>query len=885
MVHLLLEDYASKRNKILKDPKFLELYGKYTSGIFGGARHLTKETFIDNIAKSFDPLYNVTVNPQTGALNGDSKYLDFIMTNLYSGNITPDQAPAVHETLKAYHKKAASNAPGISKDLQSYKIFYPDDNIVDRQGEPLPGLVKAMEEFTRKYDFEEAIHPNLLKTIAAFEENDADEVYSNSMYRFFRINTIEAAKNLLGNRDPAKDPDFFTSGRSERCSGYWCLPHMSSYFPCWVAVDVYGFMDYAIVSKPGAGYVNAEIKNRFNHQDSVCKMSPASYDAILDFFLSQGESDPRIVAPFKKYKQTIGLRNAFLKFSKLEYDLLYEDYIKFMVRLPNLDVVRKLTDETFASDVMYAASLAGLPNDKMATPIVYDQRVGLGLADLRNYYAGKKIRSFAPIFKSLEQMHGISLTETDFSFNKYAAIFIPSLINKFKQAFPQDTDLLANEAQGFTKLYDFMSTTLPVIDQYKPELAKKIATQIAKLLEEDRLYFDATVSITTLLNALKHLNSLKQLAASKANSFEQFEQAVNTLESSFSYYMNMGGAFNWDDPQGTVAKNPALLDKLADYIENSTIENKQKLFDLYAQSITNSLANNDQGNPLEAYTITGLFNIAAKLNLPRETGIKKVVDSLDKSIIKKPTAAVTSSVRQIMNNDEIASYINRNKKYINKVAPHLAQLLAIIDPSSEFGVIYPKIAKIKLNQKYVIADKRRSFFNELKSLSNGILTSNRPELAFGNNDSLRNSMKDTFMVPATAENIQKMISLRGNGYSSVDFQQMLPNLAMLINAGFKPVHLFINFGNLTTVGVMSAMNRKGFALAGNTLIKGELNGKPVGINASGVIYYLDGNTLRGTESFGEFQQHQQQALFDHYKPKPKHGFFGLYERVNSLTIK
>ena len=884
MVHLLLEDYVSKRNKIIKDPKFLQLYGKYTQGIFGGAHKLSKETFIDSIAKAFDPTYNVTVNAQTNALNGDSRYLDFIFSNLYSGNITPDQSNVAHEALNAYRIQTARNNPQISKDLQSYKVFFSDETVKDREGEPLPGIIKAMEEFTRVYDFNAVVHSNLQKTLAAFQDNNIDEVYANSMYKFFRIDAADAAKIMMGNRDPDMDPDFFTSGRSERCSGYWCLPRMPHYFPCWVAVDVYGFMDYAIVPKPGSQYSGSEIKNRYNHGDSVCKMSPASYDAVLDFFQNYGAQDPRVIDSFKTSFGSINQGSALRNYGSAKPGGYYfDDYIKFLVRLPNLDVVHRLTDERFASNLTFATRLCGITTENMVDNAVYQDKVGLGLSDLHEYYPGKKVHSFAPLFKSIEHMHGTSLADTDFSFNKYVSRFIPSLIEDFKQSFPQDTDLLAENAKGYSLLSSFITKKLPTIHFYREELAKKIATQIINLLEQERLYFDATTDVKTLEAVAKNIQTLSQ-AAQLRHYFDEYAQLIETLKDSFAYYMSMGGAFNWTDEQGIIAISPAALDSFAEYIENSTIENKQKLFDTYAQSIFKKLTSGYAQN-LTSATFLKLFDIAAKMNLPRETSIKKIINILEKSIARRPSSEVTNIARQVLNDEEIKTYINQNKKYINKIAPHFAQLLAIIDPKSDFGKMYPKIAKFKLSQRYTGREQRIQYFNDLKASSNDEYIANRPEFTLGNNAPVIRTFDASYMVPASVENIQKVISLRGHGYSASDFQQMLPNLAMLINAGFKPRHLFFNFQESIPL-VQRKMRDKRFDLAGSTMIVGDFNGKTIAINQTGGIYFLDdANATKYTQSFEEFQEFQQQALFDHYKPKPKHGFYGLLERVNCFAAK
>jgi hypothetical protein len=347
----------------------------------------------------------------------------------------------------------------------------------------------------------------------------------------------------------------------------------------------------------------------------------------------------------------------------------------------------------------------------------------------------------------------------------------------------------------------------------------------------------------------------------------------------------MGGALNWNDPSGIIAHEPQTLNKITAYIQNSTPETKQKLFDLFTQSVANKLTS-ETGRHDPATTIATLFDMAVKLNLPREAGIRKIVVMLDRIITLKPTSAVVRSVHFIMLNDEISSYVNRNRQFINKVAPHFTQLLAVTKPSSEFGKLYPKIAKIKLHQKYVAADKRRAFLDELNEQSDHELFANRPELAFGNIDTVKNSFGHSFMVPASLENIQKMISLRGGGYLTTDFQQMLSNFAMLINAGFKPQRLFINFNARNNIANLAQETRiRGFNLSGKTLIKGELNGMPVGITGTGMMYCLVDNDLKMTDSFAQMQQYQQQALFDNYKQKPKHGIYSLYERVAATLNK
>ena len=62
----------------------------------------------------------------------------------------------------------------------------------------------------------------LRKTLDAFQDNNIDEVYANSMYKFFRIDAADAARIMMGNRDPDMDPDFFTSTSDSNCAGAWC---------------------------------------------------------------------------------------------------------------------------------------------------------------------------------------------------------------------------------------------------------------------------------------------------------------------------------------------------------------------------------------------------------------------------------------------------------------------------------------------------------------------------------------------------------------------------------------------------------------------------------------------------------------------------------------
>jgi hypothetical protein len=130
MDHLLLEDYKTKRTKILNTPQFQDFWIEYTSQIFGGEA-FTKEEFINTIAKKFDPTaksISIINEPQANGttkeiISGDSKYLDFIFDNLFSSNISLGDAKEVYDTLEAYRVQTARNNPTISKEFHSYKVF------------------------------------------------------------------------------------------------------------------------------------------------------------------------------------------------------------------------------------------------------------------------------------------------------------------------------------------------------------------------------------------------------------------------------------------------------------------------------------------------------------------------------------------------------------------------------------------------------------------------------------------------------------------------------------------------------------------------------------------------------------------------------------------
>jgi cation transport regulator ChaB len=218
-MELLLEDFASKTNKILKDPRFAALHVKAM------ARSATPQTlpeFLLSTILAFDPTYKLepglTVDQifdPTRKTNADPAYIDYVLGQIYSGNIPLTDHALVRHVLASYRKRVNKKDPNFSPAIDSYKD------------------IKTLIDDVSKIEQEKAVadSENLIEARKILNDNHAHLVLKNNNYEFYRVDTNEDGIQIF--KGPQEDIT-----RGKHCAGFWCIKekHRANYYPLWTAV-------------------------------------------------------------------------------------------------------------------------------------------------------------------------------------------------------------------------------------------------------------------------------------------------------------------------------------------------------------------------------------------------------------------------------------------------------------------------------------------------------------------------------------------------------------------------------------------------------------------------------------------------------------------------
>jgi len=896
MDHLLLEDYKTKRIKILNTSQFRDFWDENTSQIFGGEA-FTREEFINTIAKKFDPTaksISIINEPQADGttkeiISGDSKYLDFIFDNLFSGNISLGDAKEVYDTLEAYRAQTARNNPTISKEFHSYKVFNEDPNVKDRQGNVLPGLFKVMKAFTMPYDFYNNKIPNLVETETFMRDNDFKMVYETTEHKFYLIENLARSKIALGG---LKDPDFKTSQKPNRCSGYWCLPNIGdSYFPAWLAMDVYGFFDYAIVPKSGE-WALGEIKNRTNSPTSCLSMEEKDYDSIYDFIANYNGEFSNI------------LRDRFKSFRSLQISIFVPtadnkkipsisgDYHQFLLRSKNLNIFNNLAQTDFTSAFQVIMRASGVNSlGRMLDRGDYERVISTASdAVISAFKKFPRNLSNFPLIKALAVPREDLLTG-ELSYASYAASYIPQLLASFKQSFTQDTDLLANDGFGFKELIKFIYNSLPIIKDVNTTVGDKIDKQIASLIEQDRLYFESKIELATL-SYIATLATMK-LESTKATS----SAAYKALMESFTTYLNLGGLLNWTDEANEAIFDTPAHENLIELASGASDDTKKKFFNTLFSGNVNNMRRLPQS--YRVTTIVDLYKSAKKLNISFEDSVGNAFKMLNNIFGVSNKASVTTAVESInylINYNDITDDITKHYKYIIKKTPFVAQILASFLPKSVFNKQYPNIAKFSAIRRAVVAAKRLQAAKSLiRQSPNGSIKRDEDDARLLPDPYSEAILSDlyTLKVPATSENLQSCYDMLNRSYNVSKFYNFTGSITLLMsNENFIPQHLYIYLrgayrdttsdARLETIMRLAGTTRKEFDEIKMVVI-GTIGDNKIAVDENGIIIFTKpGNELYSSaDSYGEYEQQLRGQMFEKYthKKPAKNTFAFLIEKI------
>ena len=906
MAHLLLEDYASKQNKILKDPKFQTLFNNYTYGMMGGRGGLTPEKFLYELVTNFDPTSTVKIenNPDDPAkpkIVGDANYIDFILQNLYSGNISLSDYEDIKPVLNAYRIQVIRKNPNISKDLQSYKVFYRDENVKGRDGQVLPGLVESLQAHVPRFDFANNRHSNLSKTERVMRENNIPLVFETSEHKFYLIQNIDVAKKVIATRSKFKVGNIDTWHEQEMskwCSGYWCLPeHFArNYYPAWIAVDVYGFMDYAIVPKPSEHPGAGEIKNRFNHRDSIETMPNADYNSLLQFFLEYDNSIPSL--PFKQiYQRYSGSGEGF-------YSSNYRgEYTGFLARVPDVQTFNKLTDANLSNDNNVCLFFAGVNMDRsILTQEQYQRVVVEYLVNPYNTFIKSVKHKYPLIARLLRGLHETSLKDTQLSYDNYLANYIPSMIGAFKQAFTQETNLFSDNIKKFKILLDFISLNLPAIHRIQPNVAEQFNDKISNLIEQDLLYFADDQPIQNINKCLKEFNN-----AELTNSITDVNsKSYKALRDAFDVYMSMGGSTGWlvNDESYSKVNYTDLITYMAD---RESDEEKERFIRKF---VVGSLAGADYLRVFNttdfAYITVSIDHILSQIKLPGDAQYTVVFGALEKVYNKFMQSEVSQGGTTIRMNHvsactwlikslAYASEVVEHAKKIAKVAPNVSKFIAMMHPTSAFGKLYPNKYNgiIRPNVKLARA-QRIKILKELYRGADDVYGRNEIKL---NPDTEWVDIVNGVKLPATKENIQKFFSLVRYSYSNTESVLEASFLAcfnsLLTNDKFVPQTAYMSLGGETFGFALATAESRTVArsvIFKLTIVGKISNGETIAVmfntqalveNVSIARYLPNRQANEIYETYAEFKNSFAETMFDHYIKPRKPAFATLVERMHT----
>lgn len=901
MDHLLLEDYKTKRIKILNNPQFENFWIEYTSQIFRGAA-FTRQELVNTIARKFDPTaksVSIINEPQANGttkeiISGDSKYLDFIFDNLFSGNISLSDAEEVYDTLEAYRVQTARNNPNISKEIQTFKVFNEDPNVKDRQGGVLPGMFKVMKSFIVAYDFRDNRFSNLVETETFMSDNDFKMVYETTEHKFYLVENLARGKIALGN---INDPDFKLSGKNKRCSGYWCLPNLGSdsYYPVWLAMDVYGFFDYAIVPKSGEWGLG-EIKNRFNAPTSCLSMEEKDYGSIYDFIANyNGEFSSMLADRFKSFKAL--LSSIFVPAAdNKRASSITGDFHQFLLRSKNLNIFNNLAQTDYTSVFQVIMKACGVNSSgKMMKRSDYELLISIANQAIVSAFKKfpRNLSNF-PLIKSLAVSRQDLLTG-EFSYESYAASYIPQLIASFKQSFTQDTDLLANDGIGFKDLAKFIYSSLPIIKEVNTTVGDKIDKQIASLIEQDRLYFESKIE----LSALSYIATLISTVPAENHTAITSSAAYKALMESFITYLNIGGLLNWTDVMGEAIFDTASHEKLVMLASGASESTKKKFFNaLFSGNINNNMRRLPQS--FRFTTIVDLYLSAKKLNISFEDGVGNAFKMLNNVIGTSTKASVVdaiASIHQLKYYDDIISDIVKHYKYIIKNSPFVAQILASMLPKSVFNKQYPNIAKFNAVRRHVVTAKRLQAVNSLIQQSpDGYIKRNEDDARLLPDPDSEALLSDlyTLKVPATSQNLQSCYDVFNRSFSESKFFNFMGSITLLMsNENFIPQHFYIYmrdfYGDTTSDSRIETIRR----LTGSTrfngydglkmAVIGKIGDKKIAVDDNGVIIFTKPNDelYSSADSYGDYEQQQREQMFERYSHKKpaKNTFAFLIEKI------
>lgn len=666
-----LETY--NKQEVISSPDFTQYYGNESGGAFGGQ---TQSEFFEALARLFDP-------------TPDQRYMQYVVYNLTPhkyfakdkdgnrvektrpANITKEDAPFVKSLLTAHMEQVEQGNTKIKRDALR---FYRDIK---------PMLVDALKPYVPEYNTSTNVSPALEQTMQIFNQKIGEPVYKTDSHLYYYLKDVDEARKVIQTKRSDKYADV-----RRHCTGYWCLPEMSSYFPSWISLDVYGFVDYAVVPKPNTDFYYGEIKNRFNNATkggAVFMANATDYESLLDFMLNSPVSNT-VTAPFKRL-------NIPLTFSHS----MPGDYSMFLMRSPDIETLNTLAGKNYSDANEFLKDVFNVTLETTKDLHNYNAYV------LSKYINFQRTFNVAPQYYPLfEQFKGKAegvTKDTILDFTHLAANLFDDWKNKLQalvNAFiknPSASLLDANNLKTLASSFSYSNAN--TVKTMFPEKFNKVCSALIKKVQDGTLRFEGASSYGSMRVLL---TDLLRETTSYVN-----KDLRDALQASFADYLKTGGLqmMKWKPDEGTDEK---VLEKLASFVKSNVSDKaKVNIIGIYMQILDDVLDNDRYQRSANA--IAG--RTSAVLDSMKRTATHFAVDHSSIAL-----AVARSLEKQIVNNVPLGDALFQSIykafadvyvakiRAINAQAPNFVKRIAECVPKSSrkhrntAAMIYPDVINI-----------------------------------------------------------------------------------------------------------------------------------------------------------------------------------------------
>lgn len=674
----LAEASTINKDSVVNSPEFALYYEKNNAGAFGGQ---SLQQFYQTLVNLFDP-------------SEDQRYMAYVVRNLSSyknskgeiipPNITKEESPFIKSVLTAHMQQVMKGNVKIKRDVMRY---YPRIKF---------DLIKALSPYVPKYNTSTNPSEAFEQTTQIFEERIGAPVYKNDSHAFYRLADDKEARKVIRTRQATDFPEV-----SRHCTGYWCLPSMTGYFPAWISVDAYGFVDYAFVPKPQQDYSYGEIKNRFNSSRSSITMTEEDHDSFVDFMINSEYSEP-LTKPFKNIDTTSTYSN-----------VITSDYGQFLLRCKDLQIVNQLTNRNYATVDEFIKWVFGVTATAATNLQVYQSSVIPKYINFQRALA-ENPNNF-PLFEQFKGKAEGDTSGTILDHSELAKTVMDDWIQKlqrFVNKFVKDKNASLLNSMNLKEFKGyFASADTQTIMQLFRGKYNKVCDALARKVQDETLRFEGVASYQDIVDFNTMLMNNKRIVGDALH---------DALAKSFATYLRTGGLQTM-----TIDKvNASQYSELSSIVKitggNVSDNTKVNIIKIYMAMLQNAVEASDRNYTKASNLISGITdamkNTATLLKMNEQDIAIAVAKAMNNFILQKQqqNEKVNDSIIMRMYDAFERNYEQKIKAY-NNVAPLFIKSVAAINAKTKAHALYPNlfaveqvslapVVRVKLAQKFAASN-------------------------------------------------------------------------------------------------------------------------------------------------------------------------------------